>query len=118
VPILTGSAAYATAEALGWKRGLSRKPGQAKLFYGCIAVSTIVGMLINFAGINPMEALLWTAVINGFLAPPMLVIVMLVANNKDVLGEHVNGPLSNVVGWLTTAIMSAAAIALVLSWIS
>jgi len=112
VPILTGSAAYAITEAMGWKHGLDERPRRAKLFYGMIVLSTVVGMLVNFIGINPMTALFWTAVINGFLAPPMLIIVMLIANNSDVLGDHVNGPLANLVGWVTTAVMFAAAIAL------
>ena len=116
VPILTGSGAYAIAEALGWKHGLDQKPRRAKLFYTVIAVSTLVGMLINFIGINPITALFWTAVINGFLAPPILVVVMLVANNKKVLGREVNGLITNVTGWLTTATMFAAAIGLVLTW--
>jgi len=116
VPILTGSAAYAVAEAMGWRHGLDERPRRAKLFYGIISLSTLVGMLINFVGINPMTALFWTAVINGFLAPPILVVVMLIANNKSVLGEHVNGPVSNAIGWATTAVMSAAAIALALTW--
>jgi Mn2+/Fe2+ NRAMP family transporter len=73
-------------------------------------------MLINFVGVNPITALFWTAVINGFLAPPILVVVMLVANNKSVLGEHVNGPVSNAVGWATTVAMSAAAAALLVAW--
>jgi NRAMP (natural resistance-associated macrophage protein)-like metal ion transporter len=116
VPILTGSAAYAAAEALGWKHGLDERPRRAKLFYGVIALSTVTGMLVNFVGVNPITALFWTAVINGFLAPPILVVVMLVANNKSVLGQHVNGPLSNAIGWATTVAMSAAAFALLLTW--
>lgn len=116
VPILTGSAAYAVAEALGWKHGLDEKPRRAKLFYGIIAASTLIGMLINFIGINPITALFWTAVINGFLAPPILVVIMLVANNNAVLGSEVNGRLTNVMGWVTTTAMFVAAIALVLSW--
>jgi NRAMP (natural resistance-associated macrophage protein)-like metal ion transporter len=116
VPILTGSAAYAMAEALDWTHGLDEKPRRAKLFYGVISLSTLVGMLINFVGVNPMTALFWTAVLNGFLAPPILVVVMLIANNRSVLGEHVNGPVSNAIGWATTAAMCAAAVALVLTW--
>jgi NRAMP (natural resistance-associated macrophage protein)-like metal ion transporter len=116
VPILTGSAAYAAAEALGWKHGLDERPRRAKLFYGVIVLSTVAGMLVNFVGNNPITALFWTAVINGFLAPPILVIVMLVANNRAVLGQHVNGPLSNAIGWATTMAMSAAAFALLLTW--
>jgi NRAMP (natural resistance-associated macrophage protein)-like metal ion transporter len=115
VPILTGSAAYATAEAFGWKHGLDERPKRAKLFYGVIALCTLVGMLIDFIGVNPMKALLWTAVINGFLAPPMLLMVMVIANNRAVLGEHVNGPVSNAIGWATTATMTAATIALLLA---
>jgi len=116
VPILTGSAAYAMAEALDWTHGLDEKPRRAKLFYGVISLSTLVGMLINFVGVNPMTALFWTAVLNGFLAPPILVVVMLIANNRSVLGEHVNGPVSNAIGWATTGAMCAAAVALVLTW--
>jgi Mn2+/Fe2+ NRAMP family transporter len=81
-----------------------------------IAVSTLAGILINFIGINPIKALVLAAVINGFLAPPILVVIMLVANNKAVLGRDVNGPLANVMGWITTIAMFAAAGALVLTW--
>ncbi|MEK6406327.1 MAG: divalent metal cation transporter [Acidobacteriota bacterium] len=116
VPILTGSAAYAVSEAFGWKYGLDEKPAQAKQFYAVICVSTLIGMLIDFIGINPMKALFWTAVINGFLAPPLLVVIMLVANNKKVMGDRVNGAWTNVLGWTTAVLMFAAAIALVLTW--
>jgi NRAMP (natural resistance-associated macrophage protein)-like metal ion transporter len=116
VPILTGSAAYAVSEAFGWKYGLNKKPERAKQFYAMIAVSTLIGMLINFIGINPIKALFWTAVINGFLAPPLLVIIMLIANNKKVMGVKVNGVWINALGWTTAVVMFAAAIALVLTW--
>jgi Mn2+/Fe2+ NRAMP family transporter len=116
VPILTGSSAYAVAEALGWKHSLDEKPRRAKLFYGMIVVSTLIGVLVNFVGINPIRALFWTAVINGFLAPPLLVVIMLIANNRKIMGERVNGFWTNVGGWVTTAVMFAAAIALVLVW--
>jgi len=116
VPILTGSAAYAVSEMFGWKFGLDQKPGHAKQFYAVIAAATIIGMLINFIGINPIDALFWTAVINGFLAPPLLVVIMLVANNKKVMGKRVNGKGSSILGWITTAVMFAAAIALVFTW--
>jgi len=100
----------------GWKHSLDEKPRRAKLFYAVIAVSTIVGILINFIGVNPIKALVLAAVINGFLAPPILVVIMLVANNKAVLGRDVNGPLANVMAWITTIAMFAAAGALVLTW--
>jgi NRAMP (natural resistance-associated macrophage protein)-like metal ion transporter len=116
VPVLTGSGAYALAEALGWRVGLNEKPRRARGFYAIVAGSTIVGMAINFAGINPIDALFWTAVINGFLTPPLLGLLMHVSNNKKVMGERVNGLGLNVVGWLTTAVMAAAAVGLVLTW--
>lgn len=116
VPILTASAAYAMAEALNWKHGLDRKPRRARLFYAVIALSSLIGMLINFLGVNPMTALLWTAVINGLIAPPILVVILLIANNKSVLGNKVNGRVINLVGWGTAIVMFAAAIALLLTW--
>jgi Mn2+/Fe2+ NRAMP family transporter len=116
VPVLTGSAAYAVAETFGWKSGLDEKPRHAKKFYGVIAVSTLVGVFISFAGINPIKALFWTAVINGVVAPPLLVVVMLVANNKRAMGSRVNGPWTNRIGWLAAAIMFAAAIGMFLTW--
>jgi Mn2+/Fe2+ NRAMP family transporter len=116
VPILTASAAYALSEAFGWRYGLNQNPGRAKQFYGVIAAATLIGMLINFAGINPINALFWTAVINGFLAPPLMVMIMLIANNHDVMGKRTNDLPINVLGWLATLAMFAAAIALVLTW--
>jgi len=116
VPVLTGCSAYAVAEACGWKMGLDRKPKVAKGFYAIITLGTLIGMLVNFAGINPIKALFWTAVINGMLAPPLLVIIMLISNNQKVMEGRTNGKVSNALGWLTTAVMFAAAIGLVLTW--
>jgi len=116
VPVLTGSAAYAVSETFGWESGLNDKPRQAKRFYGVIAASTLVGVLIGFAGINPMSALFWTAVINGVVAPPLLVLVMLIANNKEAMGKRTNGLFTNIVGWLAVAIMFAAAIGMFVTW--
>ena len=118
VPILSGSTAYAVSEAFGWQYGLEKKPETAKQFYGVIAVSTLVGMLINFLGINPIAALFWTAVVNGLLAPPLMVLIMLVSNNRAVMGERVNGPWINILGWLATGAMFAAAAGLVASWVA
>ena len=116
VPVLTGSSAYAVAEAFGWKYGLSEKPAKAKQFYAVIVISTFVGLLINYIGISPIRALFWTAVINGLLAPPLLVLIMLVSNNKKVMGERVNGVGLNILGWAAAAVMFAAAIGLFLTW--
>ncbi len=117
VPILTGSAAYAVSEAFGWKYGFDQKPTRAKQFYAVIVVSTLIGMLINFLGINPIDALFWTAVINGFLAPPLMVIVMLVSNNKKIMGKRANSRVINILGWLATIIMFAAVFALIVTTI-
>ncbi len=116
VPILTGSAAFGVAETFGWRRGLDEKPWRARPFYAVIVVATLVGMAINFLGINPIAALFWTAVINGFLAPPLLVLIMLIANNRTIMGKRVNGRGSNLLGWLTAVLMTAAAVALVFTW--
>jgi Mn2+/Fe2+ NRAMP family transporter len=116
VPILTGSAGYAVCETFGWKCSLDAKPGRAKEFYLVLAASTIGGILIHYIGIKPMDALFWTAVINGFLSPPLLVLVMLIANNKEVMGKRANGLGLNVLGWATAALMFAAAIGLVVTW--
>lgn len=91
VPILTGSGAYAVAEGFGWRHGLDQRPGRAKPFYAVIAASTVVGMLLNYVGINPIAALYWTAVVNGVLAPPLLVLFLLVANNRGVMSVRTNG---------------------------
>lgn len=115
VPILTTSGAYAVCETFGWRWGLDRKLRGARHFYFVIAASTIVALLINFIGINPIDALFWTAVINGFLAPPLLVVIMLIANNKKVMGDRVNGLGLNIAGWATATIMFAAAIGIFVS---
>jgi Mn2+/Fe2+ NRAMP family transporter len=114
--VLTGSAAYAVAETFGWKYGLDTKPNEAKQFYAVIAIATFVGMLVNFAGINPLRALFWTAVINGLLAPPLLVIIMVVTNVDTIMGRHMNGRFTNVVGWAAAAIMFAAAVGMFATW--
>jgi NRAMP (natural resistance-associated macrophage protein)-like metal ion transporter len=117
VPVLTGSAAYAVAETFGWECRLDDKPREAPHFYMVIAASTLLGMLINFSGINPMSALFWTAVINGLVSPPLLVVIMLVSNNKKVMGDKVNGLATNLVGWAAVVVMFAAAIGLVVTWV-
>lgn len=115
VPILAGSAAYGVAESLGWPEGLSRPLGQARGFYGVIALATLVGLALNFLGVDPIQALVYTAFLNGIAAVPLLVVLLLVANNRAILGEHVNGRLSNAICGLTTLAMGVAAIATVVS---
>jgi Mn2+/Fe2+ NRAMP family transporter len=116
VPILTGSSGYALAEVFGWKHGLEHKPEQAKRFYWILAISTAAAVEINFLGINPVSALLWAAVINGLLAPPLLVLIMMIGNQRRIMKQHTNGLVINVLGWATTVAMFAAAVGLVATW--
>ncbi len=117
VPILTGSSAYAVAEAFGWEHGLDKKPRSARAFYWVIAAATVAGASMNFAGIKPVKALFVTAVINGMLAPPLLFLILRVSNERKIMGERVNGRALNVLGWVTAVAMSGAAVALVVTWI-
>jgi NRAMP (natural resistance-associated macrophage protein)-like metal ion transporter len=117
VPVLTGSAAYGVSEAFGWKSGLDSKPGRAPQFYAVIIAATLVGMALNFLGINPITALVLSAVLNGLLAGPLLVLVMLVSNDRRVLGERTNGRLLNTIGWVTTGVMGLAAVLLIVTTI-
>src|SRR5436853_4110826 len=116
VPVLTSTSAYAVCEAFGWKYGLDEKPRSARRFYVIIAVSTLIGMLINVLKFPPVTALFGTAVINGILAPPLLVIIMLVSNNPKVMGKRVNGRLTNFIGWTTTIVMAVAALGILVTW--
>lgn len=116
VPILTGSAAYAMCEIFGWPCSLDANVRQAKEFYITLSACTLAGLLIDFIGINPMDALLWSAVVNGVLAPPLLMLIIFITNNRSVMGRHVGGVWANVLGWLTTALMAAAVVGLFLTF--
>jgi NRAMP (natural resistance-associated macrophage protein)-like metal ion transporter len=105
VPVLAGSAAYALSETFGWAEGLDRKPHEAKAFYGAIMVAVLGGVALNLIGIDPMHALYWTAVINGLLAPPLMVMTMLAASNPKVMGRLTLPPLLKIGGWAATAVM-------------
>lgn len=112
VPILAGSASYAVSEAFGWKAGLSMKLRKAYGFYAVITLATITGILINFIGINPLTVLYYTAIINGVIAPPLLFMIVIISNNKRIMGDKTNGWVSNVLGIGIACIMSLAAIVL------
>ena len=110
LPVLSGSSAYALGEALHWPVGLARQPLRAKAFYGTIAVATLVGGALNFTPIDPVKALFWSAVINGVVAVPVMVMTMRMATSRKIMGQfHVRG-LLRVLGWLATATMAIAAI--------
>ena len=116
VPVLAGSASYAVSETFNMKAGLYRKFNKAKGFYGVIIAATLIGLLINFTPIQPFQLLYYTAVLNGIVAPPLLVIIMLIGRNKKIMGEHVNSNFSNILGWLITILMGIAGIALIISF--
>lgn len=116
VPVLAGSAAYALAEAGAWNAGMSEKIHDARNFYGVIAIAMLIGMAMNFAQFNAVRLLFWTAVINGLLAPPLLIILLFVCNNPKVMGDHRNGWKLNLFGILAAALMTFAGAALVFSW--
>ena len=110
VPVLAGSAAYALAEAFNWHEGLYHKFREAHGFYGVITVATLIGLLINFVGIDPMKALVVTAVVNGVVAVPLIALIALVSSNKKIMGEHRSGWLSKTLLWLAFALMLVAAV--------
>jgi Mn2+/Fe2+ NRAMP family transporter len=116
VPVLAGSGAYALGEALGWTTGLDRKPLDAKAFYGTIAISTLIGVLINFIGLDPIKALFWSAVINGVVAAPLMVIIMLMAMRGDVMGRFVLPRALWTIGWLCTGAMTVAVVLMFATW--
>jgi Mn2+/Fe2+ NRAMP family transporter len=110
VPVLAGSAAYALAEAMGWKSGLEHKPQAARGFYGVIAVSVLAGLFIQYTPISPMKALFWSAVINGVVAVPLLVVITLIASSKPVMGAFTASRPIVALGWIATAVMGLAAV--------
>lgn len=112
VPVLAGSSAYATAELFGWREGLSSTFRQAPQFYGVIALATALGIGMSFAGVSEIRALYVAAIVNGVVAPLLLVVIMLAAHDPQVLGEHRPGVMTLAIGWLTTALMALAALAM------
>ena len=116
VPVLAGSSAYALSDVFGWSEGLSKKFKQAKGFYLVIAASTVIGLWMNFTNIDPIKTLVYAAVINGVIAVPILFAVMKIANDKESLRDKTNNRVSNVIGWLTFAIMGVSVIILLVAW--
>lgn len=112
VPVLSGSAAYAVCEAFNWKSSLNLKLKRAPAFYTVICFATIIGLLINFIGIDPVKALVYAAVLNGIAAVPLLFLIVQIASSKKIMGEYKNGWLSSALLWITFFAMGAAAIAL------
>ncbi|MGD0131161.1 MAG: divalent metal cation transporter [Bryobacteraceae bacterium] len=110
VPVLAGSAAYALCEAMDWKWGLERKATDARGFYGVITVSVLAGLVIQYSPISPMKALFWSAVINGVVAVPLMIVIILLVSKKSVMGRFTERRVIVILGWIATAVMGAAAV--------
>jgi NRAMP (natural resistance-associated macrophage protein)-like metal ion transporter len=115
VPVLAGSSAYAIAEASAWRGSLEKKPHSARRFYGVLALAMMGGLAIDFAGLDAVKMMFWSAVVNGALAPPLILLVVLLTSNRRVMGERVNSLLLRVIGWTTFAVMSAATVGMLMS---
>jgi Mn2+/Fe2+ NRAMP family transporter len=116
IPVLAGSAAYAVGEGLNWSASLEKKPKEATGFYAVIAVSTLIGVALNFIGINPIKALFWAAVLNGVLAAPLMAVIMHMASSKRVMDKFTVPLYLRVVGWIATAVMLVVSIGVFATW--
>ncbi len=117
VPVLAGSAAYPVSEVLRWRIGLDRTLSQAKGFYGVIAAATLLGLALDFTSINPIKALFWTAVINGVVSVPVMVMMMFMASDPKIMSEKFTlKPGLKIMGWLATAVMITAVIGVIATW--
>lgn len=112
VPVLAGSAAYGVAETFRWRASLESRPNKAKQFYGVLAVATLVGLALNFIGLNPIRALFWSAVINGVVSVPLMIVTMRMAANRKVMGEFTLPLYLRAAGWIATVVMLAASVGL------
>jgi NRAMP (natural resistance-associated macrophage protein)-like metal ion transporter len=117
VPVLSGSASYAVAEALNWNASLSQRLTRAHGFYGVITIATLIGLMINFVGIDPIQALIVSAVINGVVAVPLILVIARIANNSGIMGRYRSGRLSNVLLWITFICMGAAAVGMIATYL-
>lgn len=113
VPVLVGSCAYAVAEGAAWRGSMADKPKSAPRFYAVMAVAMGLGLALNYFGFNAVKMLFWSAVINGLLAPPLILLVILLTSRQSVMGKRVNSPLLRYLGWATFAVMTAAAVGMI-----
>ena len=115
VPVLVGSCAYAVAEGAVWRGSMADKPRSARKFYAVMAVAMALGLVLNYLGLNAVKMLFWSAVINGFLAPPLILLVILLTSSHKVMGKRVNSPLLRYIGWATFGVMTAAAVGMMVT---
>ena len=113
VPVLAGSCAYAVAEAEGWRGSLDDTPRLARRFYAVVAVAMLLGLILNYVGLDAVTMLFWSAVVNGVLAAPLIVLVVLLTSDHAVMGQRVNPPLLRWLGWATAVVMTAATVGMV-----
>jgi NRAMP (natural resistance-associated macrophage protein)-like metal ion transporter len=113
IPVLSGSISYIMTETFGWEQGLDKKFHEAKAFYIIIAISLILGLSLNYIGITPIQSLIYTAILYGLTAPVLIAIILHISNNKIIMGENVNGPITNILGFAALIIMTVAAVALI-----
>jgi Mn2+/Fe2+ NRAMP family transporter len=115
VPVLAGSISYAISESFNWTHGLYHRLRDAYAFYGVIIIAMVIGLILNFIGIDPIKALIYSAVANGIVAPIILVFVVLISSNKKVMGSWVNRPFVTVLGWLVVGLMVVSGVAAIIS---
>ncbi|GGH31222.1 iron transporter [Alsobacter metallidurans] len=116
VPVLAGSAAYAVAEAFGWRSSLELKPLEARGFYAIVAGSTLIGALVALSPLDPIKMLFWTAVINGVVAVPVMAVMMRIVSSRKALGDGAAGPALKIGGWAATAVMAIVVVAMLAAW--
>src|SRR3989440_1350359 len=117
VPVLAGSAAYAISEAMHWRGSLSDQPRKAPKFYAVLAIALMLGLVLNFLKINAVRMLFWSAVLNGALAPPLVVLVTLLSSDRKTMESRISNPLLQVLGWLTAIVMSLATVVMIVLWL-
>ena len=113
IPVLSGSISYIITETFGWEQGLDKKFHEARAFYVIIAISLILGLSLNYIGITPIQSLIYTAILYGLTAPVLIAIILHISNNKKIMGDNVNGKLTNILGFAALIIMTFAAVTLV-----
>jgi len=115
VPVLAGSCAFALAEASAWVGSLDKKPRSARRFYAVLAMAMVGGLAVDFAGLNAVKMMFWSAIVNGALAPPLIFLIILLTSNRRVMGERVNSVGLNLLGWITFIVMSAATVGILVT---
>jgi Mn2+/Fe2+ NRAMP family transporter len=113
IPVLSGSLSYIVTESFGWKEGLDKKFQKAKAFYIIIAISLILGLSLNYIGISPIKALIYSAILYGLTAPVLIAIILHISNNKKIMGKNTNGKISNILGFAALALMTVAGVILI-----